>query len=80
MKGFALVAIILLRNIQGRLDIKLLQSQYCVKCRSRVSGHGACLKSVSVTITMQGFTLAAFSPQIKTFLFKTQNSDIVNGT
>ena len=32
-----------------------------MKCRSRAPGHGACLKSVSRTITMQGFILAAIT-------------------
>ena len=32
-----------------------------MKCRSRVPGHGACLKSLSRTITKQGFTLVAIT-------------------
>ena len=30
-----------------------------LKCRSRVPGHGACLQSMSKTITMQGYMLLA---------------------
>ena len=30
-------------------------------CRSRSAGQGACLKGISRTITMQGFTLAAIT-------------------
>ena len=36
-----------------------LKSQWSVKCRSRVPGHGACLKSMSRTITMYGFMMLA---------------------
>ena len=42
-----------------RLDIKFGQSQWSVKYRSMVPGHGACLKSMSRTITMQVFILPA---------------------
>ena len=30
-----------------------------IECRSRAPGHGACLKSMSRTITMQGFIILA---------------------
>ena len=33
------------------LDVIFLQSEWSVKCRSRVPGHGAWLKSVSQMIT-----------------------------
>ena len=36
--------------------------------RSRAPGQGACLKSMSMTITMQGFTLAAINDAEKTKL------------
>ena len=42
-------------DINARLDIKLLQSQW----RSRAPGHNACLKGRISTSTMQGLTLAA---------------------
>ena len=32
-----------------------------MKYRSRLAGQGACLKGMSRTITMQGFTLAAIT-------------------
>ena len=35
----------------SRLDVKFLQSQWSMKCRSRAPGHGVCLKSVSRTTT-----------------------------
>ena len=41
------------------LDMKFWQSQWSVKCRSRVPGHGVCLKSMTRTITMQGFMILA---------------------
>ena len=39
--------------------IYLVQNHMSFKCRSRSSGHSACLKSILWTITMQGSTLAA---------------------
>ena len=46
-------------HCNSRLDIKCCQSQWSVKCRSRVPDHYACLKSMSRAITMQAFILAA---------------------
>ena len=37
-----------------------------MKYRSRAAGQGACLESMSMTITMQGFTLAAINDAEKT--------------
>ena len=45
----------------GRYRTCIGQSQWNVKYRSRAPGQGACLKSMSMTITMQGFTLAAIN-------------------
>ena len=44
------------------------QSQWTVKYRSRSAGQGACLKGMSRTITMQGFTLTAITDVEKTKL------------
>ena len=52
----------------GRYRTCIGQSQWNVKYRSRELGQGACLKSVSMTITMQGFTLAAINDAEKTKL------------
>ena len=49
-------------------DIKNKQSQWTVKYRSRSAGQGACLKGMSRTVTMQGFTLAAITDAEKTKL------------
>ena len=49
-------------------DIKNKQSQWTVKYRSRSEGQGACLKGMSRTVTMQGFTLAAITDAEKTKL------------
>ena len=51
-----------------KFDIKNKQSQWTVKYRSRSAGQGACLKGVSRTVTMQGFTLAAITDAEKTKL------------
>ena len=48
---------------------KNLQSQWTVKYRSRSAGQGACLKGMSRTITMQGFTLAAITDAENSFFF-----------
>ena len=53
----------------SRLDIKFGQSQWSVKSRSRAPGQGSCLKSVSRTITMQGFILTANTAAKKLALF-----------
>ena len=51
-----------------KFDIKNIQSQWTVKYRSRSAGQGACLKGMSRTVTMQGFTLAAITDAEKTKL------------
>ena len=51
-----------------KFDIKNKQSQWTVKYRSRSAGQGACLKGMSRTVTMQGFTLAAITDAEKTKL------------
>ena len=57
------------RDIQfSSLNLKLWQCQWSVKCRSRVPGHGACLKSMSRTITMQLFILHAITAAEKSTL------------
>ena len=45
----------------GRYRTCIGQSQWNTKYRSRAPGQGECLKSMSMTITMQGFTLAAIN-------------------
>ena len=45
------------RHFSILLDVKFRQSQWIVKCRSRVPGHGACLYSMSRKITMQGLMI-----------------------
>ena len=52
----------------GRYRTCIGQSQWSVKYRSRALGQGACLKSMSTTITMQGFTLAAINDAEETKL------------
>ena len=47
------------RHISILLDMKFCQYQWSMKCRSRVLGHGVCLKSMSKKITMQGFLILA---------------------
>ena len=47
---------------------KNLKSQWTMKYRPRSAGQGVCLKGVPRTITMQGFTLAAFTDKEKTKL------------
>ena len=80
-------------NFISRLDVNFLdnakfgQSQWSVKSRSRAPGQGAFLKSVSRTITMQGFILKANTAAMKLTLFLddvnfldwTQNFDKVSG-
>ena len=55
MQGFTLAAITDAEKI--KLRHKNEQSQWTLKYRSRALGQGACLKGMSRTITMQGFTL-----------------------
>ena len=45
----------------SRLKVKFWQSTWSIKYRSRALDHGACLKSVSMTTTMQGSILAAIT-------------------
>ena len=53
------------KNIQelrgGRYRTCIGQSQWNVKYRSRALGQGACLKGMSRTITMPGFTVTAIT-------------------
>ena len=47
-------------------DVKINKVSLSVKYRSRALGQGACLKGMSRTITMQGFTLMAITDAEKT--------------
>ena len=70
MQGFILTAIAAAEKCTLILDdIKFGQSQWSVKSRSRAPGQGACSKSVSRTITMQGFILTAITAAKKLTLF-----------
>ena len=72
MQGFILTTIAAAEKYtldNSRLDIKFVQSQWSVKSRSRAPGQGACLRSVSRTITMQGFILTANTAAKKLTLF-----------
>ena len=42
------------RETNARVDVKLQQTHWSMKCRSRAAGHSACLKGMLWTITMQG--------------------------
>ena len=66
MQGFTLTAITDVEKT--KLRRKKFQSQWTVKCRSRVLGQGGCLKGMSRTITMEGFRLAAITDVEKTKL------------
>ena len=66
MQGFRLAAITDVGKT--KLRRKNFQSHLTVKYRSRVLGQGACLKGMSMTITMQGFRLAAITDVEKTQL------------
>ena len=46
-------------------DVKSGQSHSRTRSRSRASGHTACLKTISRTITMQGLTLTAITTSEK---------------
>ena len=59
MQGFTLAGIT--DAEKAKLRRKYYQSQWSVKNRSGVLGQGACLKGMSMTITMQGFTLKAIT-------------------
>ena len=67
MQAFTLAAITDAEK-KKHFDIKIQQSQWTVKYRSRSAGQGACLKGMSRTVTMQGFTLAAITDAEKTKL------------
>ena len=53
----------------SRRDVNFAKTQWSVKCRSRAPAHGAWLKSVSRTITMQGFILPAITAAEKCTLY-----------
>ena len=63
MQAFTLAAIT--DTEKTKLRCKYEQSQWTVKYRSRAMGQGVCLKGMSRTITMQGYTLAASLMQRK---------------
>ena len=46
-------------DFNARVNVKLRQSHWRVKCRSRIPGHSVCLKGMLRTITVQRLTLAA---------------------
>ena len=54
-----LTDIIAAENFNGRVDVKLQQSHWTMKCRLRAPGHSVCLKGMFKTITKQGLILAA---------------------
>ena len=56
-------------HFNSRCDVNFAKTQWTVKCRSRAPAHGAWLKSVSRTITMQGFILTAITAVEKCTLF-----------
>ena len=70
MQGFTLAAIndAEKTKLRSNFEVKNLQSQWIAKYRSRTLGQGACLKGMSWTITMQGFTLSAINDVEKTKL------------
>ena len=63
MQGLTLIASIAAEKqtliINARVDVKLQQSHWSVKCSSRAPGHSASLKGMLRTITMHGLSLAA---------------------
>ena len=46
-------------GFNARVDVKLWQSHWSMKCRPMAPGHNKCLKAMLWTITMQGLTLTA---------------------
>ena len=52
-------------HFNARLDIQSKQSHSGAKSRSRAPGNSVCLKSISMTITMQSLTLAAITASEK---------------
>ena len=64
MLGFRIAAMFDVEK--SKLRRKKFQSQWTVKYRSRALGQGACLKGMSRTITMQGFTVTAITNAEKT--------------
>ena len=64
MQEFTLMAIT--DTEKTKLRRKNKQSQWTVKYRSRALGQGGCLKSMSRTITKQGFTVTAITNAEKT--------------
>ena len=62
MQGLTLAAIIASeKRTNARLDVKSQQSHPSSTPRSRAPGYIACLKSMSMTVTMQGLTFAAIT-------------------
>ena len=45
-------------DFNARVEAKVRQSHWSVKCRSRVLGHNACLKGMLRTITVHSLRLA----------------------
>ena len=55
-------------KLQSNFEVKICKVNGFAKYRSRALGQGVCLKGMSRTITMQGFTLAAINDVEKTKL------------
>ena len=55
-------------DVNARVDVKLQQSHWSEKCRSRPPDHSRCLKGMLLTITMQGLTHTAFIAEEKQIL------------
>ena len=49
---------------------KIMTNHWSAKSKSRALGHSECLKTMSRTITMQGFTLAAITASKKCILMQ----------
>ena len=61
MQGFILTPITAAVKCTLVLEKVNFDSQWSTKCKSKAAGHGAFLKSVSKTTTMQGFILSAIT-------------------
>ena len=68
MQNFTFAATCITGAEKTKLRPKNEQSQWTMKYRSRALGLGACLKAMSRTTTMQGFTLVAVTDAGKTKL------------
>ena len=70
LQGFTLAAVVagITDAEKTKLRHKNEQIQWTVKYRSRAPGQGACLKGMSRTITLQGFTFLALTNVEKTKL------------